>query len=471
MKFPLVFRSRADAHIARIRRDQDTQLGEVRQNHDAQLAGLRQEHDAQLAALRQDHDTQLTGLRQEYDTQLAGLRQDHDAQFAALRREMESLHTHVREVERICETRRVEIEQLKEVEKLCELRARDISTMQSEKSLTDHSLLRLLDELKTARQALLADGSVPTRSRRPLPLVFAVDLEPDQREVDNQDPSWKSAAEFFKRLPELRERLNGIAGNGDPFVLTWLVRADPQIERTNGDTAYAFRHFLEELRTAVAAGDEIGLHVHPWRWAESQGRWMQDHGNEEWINHCIQVACDTYRNHFGKLPATHSSGDRFMSDAVVRKLNEMGVKVDLSLEQMPGEERLVRRELDTGSIPDTMNVPNRAYRPSLENFRKPDPLRRDGVVFMPQTAHPGGHLSVWAPPAIFESALELTLMNPAELTHLALAIRTDIVLSPSWAILTTNLETLARYVKEGALQFASAERAWERARKWLDGEA
>ncbi|HSI12995.1 MAG TPA: hypothetical protein VK961_13180 [Chthoniobacter sp.] len=460
MKFPLVFRSRADAHIVRIRRD-----------HDTQLSGVRQNHDTQLVAFHQDHDAQLAGLRQEYDAKLAGLRQDHDAQMTELRREMESLLSHVREVERICEIRRTEVEQLKEVEKLCESRARAIATMRSERNLADHSFLRLLEELKSARQMLLAGGSVPNRSRMPLPLVFAVDLEPDQREVDIQDPSWKSAAEFFKRLPDLRARINALAGRGDPLVFTWLVRADPQIEGINGDTGYAFHHFAEELRTAIAAGDEIGLHVHPWRWAESQGRWMQDHGNDEWINHCIQVACDTYRNHFGKASVTHSSGDRFMNNAVVQKLNQMGVKIDLSLEQMPGEERLVHHELDTGSIPDTTSVPNRAYRPSAEDFRKPDPSLRNGVVFLPQTAHPGGHLSAWAPPAIFESALELTLMNPAELTHLALAIRTDIVLSPSWDILTTNLETLARHVKEGALQFATAERAWDRARKWLDGEA
>ncbi len=384
---------------------------------------------------------------------------------------MESLLAHVREVERVCEIRRVEIEQLKAVEKLCELRARDITTMQSEMAHADHSTLRLLEELKTARQALLAGGSARDRSRQPLPVIFAVDLEPDQREVDNQNPSWNGAAEFFKKLPELREKVSAIAGSNNPFVFTWLIRADPQIERTNGDTAYAFRHFAEELRAAVAAGDELGLHVHPWRWADSQGRWMQDHGNDEWINHCIQVSCDTYRNHFGKAPVTHSSGDRFMSNAVVRKLSELGVKVDLSLELLPGAIRLVDHELDTGCIPDTTNVPNRAYRPSAEDFRQPDPSRRDGVVLMPQSAHPGGHLSAWAPPAIFERALELTLMNPAELTHLALAARTDIALSPSWEILTTNIETLARYAKEGVLQFATAERAWERAQKWLDGEA
>lgn len=410
-------------------------------------------------------------LRSRIDARFASVRENHDAQLAGLRRDLESLLARLHEVERISEIRRLEVEQLKEVEKLCESRARDITTMRSEMTLADHSLLRLMDELKTARQTLMAGRSTPDRSRQPLPLVFALDLEPDKREVDNRKPSWNGATEFFKKLPELRERINTVAGNSSPFVFTWLIRADPQIGLSNGDTAYAFRHFAEELRTAVAAGDEIGLHVHPWRWAESKERWLQDHGSDEWIDHCIQVSCDTYRNHFGKAPASHSSGDRFMSNAVARKLSEMGIKVDLSLEQMPGAERLVDHELDTGCIPDTTCVPNRAYRPSEEDFRKPHPSRRDGVVLMPQTAHPGGHLSAWAPPAIFERALELTLMNPAELTHLAFAARTDIVLSPSWEVLTTNMETLARYVKEGVLEFATAERAWERARKWLDGEA
>jgi hypothetical protein len=296
-------------------------------------------------------------------------------------------------------------------------------------------------------------------------------LEPDKREIEKHGAIWDGAVEFFRRLPELRQRINAIAGSGGPFVFTWLTRADPQIGIINGDTEYAFRHFAEELRTAVAAGDEIGLHVHPWRWSDSHGRWMQDHANDEWINHCIQVAFDTYRSHFGKAPVSYSNGDRFMSNAVVRKLNEMGVKLDLSLERLPGAERLVSFELDTGSIPDTSRVPNRAYRPSTDDFQRPDPSRRDGVILMPQTAYPGGHLPAWAPPAIFERALELTLMNRAELTHLAFVVRTDVALAPSWDVFVANAETLARYAKEGTLYFTTGEKAWESARAWLDEEA
>lgn len=391
--------------------------------------------------------------------------------LAGLRQELEALHSYVREVERICEIRRLEIEQLKEVETLCEYRRKQIATMQSERALAEHAHLRLLEALKTARLALLPGGVPPASPRRPLPVVFAVDMEPDKREVDRQDPSWHATVEFFRRLPELRERVNTIAGSGGPLVFTWLVRADPQVEIANGNTAYAFHRFAGELRASVAAGDEIGLHVHPWRWAEAEDRWMQDHGNDEWINHCIQVACDTYRQHFGKAPASYSNGDRFLSNALVRKLNEMGIKVDFSLECLPGADQLVSDELASGPIPDASNVPNRAYRPSAEDFLQPDPARRDGVLLMPLTADPSGHLSAWAPPAIFERALELILMNPAELTHLAFVARTDIALSTSWERFATNLETLAHYVKEGALQFATGEQAWDRARKWVDGEA
>lgn len=390
------------------------------------------------------------------------------AQFAMLHQQLAVAQAQAQELTRICEIRRAEIEQLQEVEKLCDHRAREIATMRSEMALADFAHLRLLDELKAARQALLPGGIAPVSSRQPLPLVFAVDLEPDKREVDRQNPSWHGSAEFFRRLPELRQRISVLAGNGGPFVLTWLTRADPQIEICNGHAAYAFRRFAGEFCTAIAAGDEIGLHVHPWRWNESKERWMQEHGNDAWIDHCIQVACETYREHFGKAPVSYSSGDRFLSNAVVRKLNEMGVKLDLTLELLPGAERLVIHELDSGSIPDTSRVPNRVYRPSVEDYRQPDPARRDGVILMPQTASAGGHLCAWAPPAIFERALELALMNPAELTHLAFVVRTDIALAPSWDHFVTNTETLARYAKEGTVQFTTGERGWECARQWLD---
>lgn len=393
------------------------------------------------------------------------------AQAAMLRQQLEAAQAQAREFAEICEIRRAEIEQLQEVEKLCERRRKEIDTMRSEKALADYAFLRLLDELKATRQALLPGGVIPHDPRGPLPLVFAVDLEPDGREVDRKDPSWHGAVEFFRRLPELRQRISVLAGDGGPFVFTWLTRADPQIEISNGDPAYAFCRFAGELCTAIATGDEIGLHVHPWRWNESQERWMQEHGNDEWIDHCIQVACDTYRKHFGKAPVSYSSGDRFLSNAVVRKLNEMGVKVDLTLELLPGAERLVSYELDSGPIPDTSRVPNRAYRPSAEDFRKPDPARRDGVILLPQTASAGGHLSAWSPPEIFERALEVALMNPAELTHLAFVVRTDIALAPSWDAFVKNAETLAGHAKEGRVQFTTGERAGQRARQWLDGEA
>ena len=205
--------------------------------------------------------------------------------------------------------------------------------------------------------------TVPNRPEAAIPLILGVDVEPDARVVDLRNPSWSATAAFFSKIVDLRDRVGAISGA--PLRITWFPRADPQVEIANGSAGWALEYFAAEWATAKLEGDEIGLHMHPWRWDEAAGGWCQDHADEDWVLQCARSSIDTYRKAFGHSPAAYRGGDRYLSNALVRLLEEEGVLLDLTLERMPGVARLVEAERGTGEIPDGTNAPfARTGRPS-----------------------------------------------------------------------------------------------------------
>jgi hypothetical protein len=177
----------------------------------------------------------------------------------------------------------------------------------------------------------------------------------------------------------------------------------------------------------------------------------------------VRSSIDAYRRIFGGAPAAYRGGDRYLSNAVVRLLEEEGVQLDLTLERMPGVARLVDAERGTGDIPDGANVPLGAYRPSSADFRVPDPGRTSGLAMLPLTAHDGKTLVPWLPNVLFEEALDQLLGEaPGNgLTHMAFVARSDLAKLAVWDTYVENVMSLARRVREGRLVFATASRAWE----------
>ena len=338
--------------------------------------------------------------------------------------------------------------------RLCEDRLRDIGRLQSEMAELREARSRLLDEVSVLRSA-----ATPYRGR-PIPVMMGVDVEPDARLVDLSDPSWSTASAFFAKIAELRSRVRDVSGQ--PLRMTWFPRADPQVEIANGSAEWALRHFEADWEDAKRQGDEVGLHMHPWRWDAQAGAWCQDHGDEAWVLQCVRSSISAYRKVFGKPPAAYRGGDRYLSNAVVRLLEEEGVQIDLTLECMPGTARLVERERGTGTIPDGANVPMRAYRPSAADFRVADPARSTRLGMLPLTAYKQQTLVPWLPNMLFEEALDHVLAAaPGNgLTHLGFVARTDLAGLPLWDHYVENVQSLARRVREGRLAFRTASETW-----------
>lgn len=401
------------------------------------------------------------------------LRSRRDADVDRLQQEtaraIEGLSRRVEELTALCEDRLRSLKDLQAAQdrwqqekeqliQLCEGRQRDIEKMRGFEGELRHSRAKLLDQLCETRIA-----SAPARGHA-LPVILGIDIEPDLRVVDLDDPSWRGAVDLFAMLPEFRARLQAAAGNA-PVRLTWFPRADPAIRFVHGRETWALERFAENWQAAKAAGDEIALHMHPWRWDGEKAEWYQDYGNEQWVEECLRTAISAYREFFGATPASYSTGDRFLSNGIVRVLEEEGVQIDLTLERMPiGANDFPASERRTGSIVETSQVPLHAFYPSSADYRVPDPDKSSGLALLPLTAFRDRTLNPWLPNTLFEEGLDELLNSTPEPTHLAFMGRSDIIHQPEWEHFVENSLSLARRVREGRLAFMTAKEAWEQIR-------
>jgi hypothetical protein len=217
-----------------------------------------------------------------------------------------------------------------------------------------------------------------------IPISLCIDIEPDKRCIHPTLRSpWSGFEDLYaNHLSRYREML--AQATGSPARFCWNMRLDPQIAHTYGTPDWAFQRYRGFLDSLLAAGDEIGLHTHDWRWEPKAGCWVGDHDNAAWIEHCIRSSCRTYEACFGRAPRVFSFGDRFMSNRVMALLEELGIVCDFSIE--PGRRAvrgLVPTEKTTGWLPDYRKAPSVPYQPSIRNFRKPGRRRKRNIWVLP----------------------------------------------------------------------------------------
>lgn len=206
-----------------------------------------------------------------------------------------------------------------------------------------------------------------------IPVILCIDVEPDERQISSDTATdWEGFAETFKFFAALRPRL--AAATEAPARFSWFFRMDPQIERAYGSPGWVAERHSALIAELAAAGDELGLHTHAWRWDEDLRCWVADHGNQQWIDHCVRLAFAAYRSAFGRACVSFRFGDHWMSNETMNLLESLGARFDLTVE--PG--RIARpaqslTETYTGSLPDYVSAPRRPYRPSRQDFRIPSP--------------------------------------------------------------------------------------------------
>jgi hypothetical protein len=189
-----------------------------------------------------------------------------------------------------------------------------------------------------------------------VPIVFGVDVEPDVRPTSATEPMGLDGfAACIDWLEALRPRFAEVTGK--PVNYSWFVRMDPQMEVLGGSAdSLAVRAFpqLDRLRSG---GDKVGLHTHAGRWDRDRDAWIVDHGDPDWVAHCIRTAFGAYAEVFGEPCRIHRFGDRWESPAALDLLASLGAVVDLTRE--PGKPRTDRVDMSaaaTGEIPSSLHM-------------------------------------------------------------------------------------------------------------------
>lgn len=311
-----------------------------------------------------------------------------------------------------------------------------------------------------------------------LPIILCIDVEPDERHTARDTAKdWEGFAESFKFFSALRPRL--AEATGAPARFNWFFRMDPQIEGAYGSPDWVVKRRGEIIAQLEKSGDELGLHTHAWRWDEDSRCWIADHGNQQWIDHCLRVSFEAYRRAFGRACASFRFGDHWMSNETMDLLESLGAQFDLTIE--PG--RIARpaqclSEKYTGTLPDYVSAPRRPYRPSRRDFRAHHPGHERGLWAIPLSTgkEPGRFtgvkraaqalgidlrkrndtvpLNLSLGPPLFRALVDSWLAAAGE-KYLALIVRTnDCLPRCSEANVVENLNSLLSHPLAGRFKFS-----------------
>ena len=225
-------------------------------------------------------------------------------------------------------------------------------------------------------------------SRQSIPVIVCIDVEPDKPFNHRSNPMpWEGYLAAVDLFADFRVELARLSAR--PVHLSWFYRMDPQIEEIHGDPGWVISHYREYFESLSSAGDEAGLHVHPFRWSDAADTWIQDYGNQSWIEHSVRMAFASFRRELERDCVSFRFGDRWMNNRTFRLLESLGVRHDMTLEpggrKMPSYHDSIPH---TGFIPDQRKVPQNIYRPAKSDYQQSDSLRSDGPFVIPVSTAP-----------------------------------------------------------------------------------
>jgi len=287
-----------------------------------------------------------------------------------------------------------------------------------------------------------------------IPVILAIDVEPDARLVNLRAPEpWGGYEHSQRYFGDLRPRIEALTGAAAHY--SWFLRLDPQVVQAYGSATWVVDRYRAHIEEIQQQGDELGVHPHPYRWLDDEGTWLHDFGNQAWVDHCLRVSLDAFAVALRRPCRSMRYGDRWLSTPTVNLAEQLGIRYDLTVE--PGAPALptpMPGERGSGLLPDYYRVPRRPWAPSASDFRRP--ARARGIRMIPLTS---GHLRLgphprrqlrrlvangirhwrqdtplsmwrsWPAPNTFDRMLDRALGAQSR-PYLAFAIRTDFGVSP-----------------------------------------
>jgi hypothetical protein len=331
-------------------------------------------------------------------------------------------------------------------------------------------------------------------------VILCVDADPDRPEhggmrYDCPDRlTWEYLPKLVSKIGVLREDMSK---RGASLRLTWFIRADLQIRAIYGDAGWSVRQFENMWRDVSEAGDELAWHPHAWRWSDSRKCWYNETRDTNYIIASYEAGFEAFTRVLGFPPAASRAGINFHNDHSIAKLDEMGIKTDLSGHSGLAQyytKRKVGNPIREGF--DWSRAPIEPYHPSTDDYqrnsgsdkalkileipitiwrRSPNqfdywrnllPVRIRGGMRSVRPALRGWFIpNVWGDPFRFELGLQEVLdrAKSREKAHYASYMHPDDVSDANYQNFAQNLEYMIRTAERSNidLEFATASQARE----------
>ncbi len=215
-----------------------------------------------------------------------------------------------------------------------------------------------------------------------IPILCCIDVEPDKVFIDpTKKEDWQGFEAAFHHMNKFRTDIE--EQTKAPVHFTWFFRLDEQVRFTYGNFDWGVRRYETILKQLMDRGDEIGMHVHPFRWSVDLNQWVQDYGNRDWVDTCIESSAAAFQSAFGRPCRSNRMGNRWLDTRTVNLLERVGIRYDLTLE--PGFASYFKHapnEYYTGCFPDSRDTPVHAYCPDLNHYATISPSERS-ILLIP----------------------------------------------------------------------------------------
>jgi hypothetical protein len=202
-------------------------------------------------------------------------------------------------------------------------------------------------------------------------LVIGCDTDPDRvgfiENVSSDTLSWRGLSEGIPRAKEMLRDIKDV--NGGPPAITWLIRADEQIRHIYGNYNWVLSEFRQTLSDLETSGDEIGWHPHLYKFDPRYKIWFQELNDTAWQCDMLETAFNSFDRIFPGRPVSVRTGWVYHNNETMKKLDELGVKVDFSA--VPGLKTLSKNNAKYPyNIYDWYITPKRPYHPSETDYRR-----------------------------------------------------------------------------------------------------
>lgn len=219
-----------------------------------------------------------------------------------------------------------------------------------------------------------------------IPVLLCVDVEPDEFFVDRRNPRpWTGFEKTHLYFRDLRARLEDITGREVNFC--WCLRMDAQVATAYGAAEWVVERYPEFIEEYRKAGDEIGSHVHTYRWSERDADWIDDFGDHAWVSECLEMSADAHRRIFGSPSRTLRFGVYWSSAAAINRAEALGYRFDITVEPgLPPGFADARKPFQTDRTPGYYRMPREPYRPDRAVLRKRARNGRRKITLIPLTS-------------------------------------------------------------------------------------